>query len=111
MRYVLGFFLVVFLAAIAVFAVQNTQAVTVRFGDWSATAPFALVAVAAYPPGLVSGGSVVGFVRRSIREVSADTRSRLGPLARGQPARHAGPRSPLREPAMTPRLRISSLMA
>lgn len=76
MRYVFGLLLIVFLAAIAVFAVQNTQVVSVRFLNWSMSAPFALIAVAVYVLGMLSGGTVAGFLRRSIREVSAEPRSR-----------------------------------
>ncbi len=72
MKYVLGVLLIVFLAAIAVFSLQNTQSVKVQFLNWGVTAPFALLAVAIYVIGMLSGGSVVGFLRRSIREVSAE---------------------------------------
>jgi putative membrane protein len=70
MRFILGFFLLLFLAAIAVFALQNTQTVTVSFLNWSLTAPFALAAVAIYLLGMLSGWTVVSFLRRSIRQVS-----------------------------------------
>jgi len=72
MKYVLGLLLVVFLAAIAVFAIQNTQSVKVQFLNWGVTAPFALLAVVIYLIGMLSGGSVVSFLRRSIREVSTE---------------------------------------
>src|SRR5437763_1755115 len=45
MRYVLGLFLLVFLGAVAVFALQNTQTVAVRFLNWTLSAPLALMAV------------------------------------------------------------------
>jgi lipopolysaccharide assembly protein A len=69
MRYILGLILLVFLGAVGLFAFQNTQPVTVKFWDWSVTAPFALVAVGVYLLGMVSGWNVVAFVRSSINRV------------------------------------------
>jgi putative membrane protein len=72
MRMFLGVILLVFLGAVGVFALQNTQAITVQFITWSVTAPLAFLAVVIYLLGMLSGSSVVGFVRRSIRGVSSD---------------------------------------
>jgi putative membrane protein len=72
MRYLIGALLVLFLAAIAVFALQNINTVIVTFLNWKIEAPFAIVAVVIYLLGMVSGWSVVSFIRRSIRRVSAD---------------------------------------
>jgi uncharacterized integral membrane protein len=74
MRYVLAGILLPFLGAVGVFAVQNTQTVTARFLNWSLTAPLALMAVAIYLLGMLSGWTVVGFLRRSIRSVTAEPR-------------------------------------
>jgi uncharacterized integral membrane protein len=76
MRYVLGFILLVFLGAVGIFAVQNTQTVTVQFLNWSLTAPLALLAVGIYVLGMASGWNVVAFVRTSIRRVTAEPRPR-----------------------------------
>jgi putative membrane protein len=73
-RFLFGTILLVFLGAVALFAVQNTQEITVRFGNWGVTAPVALLAIAAYLVGMLSGWTVVGFVRSSIRRVTAETR-------------------------------------
>ena len=70
MRYLLAAMLVVFLGCLTVFAVQNTQQVTVRFLNWSLTAPFALLTVGVYLLGMISGWNVVAFLRQSIRGVS-----------------------------------------
>jgi lipopolysaccharide assembly protein A len=68
-----GLFLV-FLGAVGVFAVQNTLSVTVRFWTWEVTAPVALLIVAVYLLGMISGWTVVAFVRRSLRKVGEQPR-------------------------------------
>ncbi|WP_435017426.1 lipopolysaccharide assembly protein LapA domain-containing protein [Tundrisphaera sp. TA3] len=70
MRFIQVTVLLVFLMAIAVFAVQNNEAVAVKFLVWKATAPMALMIVTIYLFGMVSGGAVLGFIRRSIRKAS-----------------------------------------
>ena len=70
MRYVQAAILLVFLGAIGIFAVQNMQAITVSFVNWSITAPVAILAVAVYLLGMLTGWTVVAFLRRSIRRVS-----------------------------------------
>ena len=76
MRYLLAALLLVFLGSVTVFAVQNTQTVTVRFLNWGLTAPFAALAVGVYLLGMISGWNVVAFLRRSIRGVSYEPRER-----------------------------------
>lgn len=71
MRFLLGLILLTFLGVVGLFAVQNTQPITVKFWDWSATAPVALLAVGVYLLGMVSGWSVVAFLRASIRRVTS----------------------------------------
>ena len=75
MRTFLGLVLVAFLAVIGVFAVQNMQSVVVRFATWTLTAPVAFVVVAVYLIGMVSGWTVIGFLRRSFNRVTAEPRS------------------------------------
>jgi lipopolysaccharide assembly protein A len=74
MRTILGILLLAFLGAVAVFAVQNIQVVQVRFGNWSLAAPLALTVVASYLLGMVTGWTVVAFVRLSYRRVMAPPR-------------------------------------
>jgi len=74
MRYILAFILLVFLGAVGIFAVQNTQTVTVRFLQWGMTGPLAALTVVTYLVGMVSGWNVVAFLRRSIRQVTSETR-------------------------------------
>ena len=74
MRYFLGFVLLIFLGALAVFALQNTQLVAIRFLNWSVSAPFALLAVLLYLLGMLTGWTVLSFLKRSIRRVQAESR-------------------------------------
>jgi uncharacterized integral membrane protein len=76
MRYLVAAILIAFLALVVAFAVQNTQAVTVRLLSVSATLPLALLAVVLYLAGMLTGGSVVSFVRHSISRVRAESRAR-----------------------------------
>ena len=71
MRFIQGVLLLIFLGAVAIFAFQNNQTYEVEFLKWK-TVPIsiALVSVAAYLLGMLSGWTVVAFVRRSIRKVS-----------------------------------------
>jgi uncharacterized integral membrane protein len=75
MRLIQAMLLLAFLGAIIVFALQNTQVVTVRFLNWSADAPLAFASVAVYLLGMLSGWTVVGFMRRSIRDVTERPRA------------------------------------
>ncbi len=70
MRFIQAVLLLIFLGAIGLFAVQNTEAVTVTFWTWKTTGPIALLAIAAYLLGMLSGWTVVSFVRRSLHKVS-----------------------------------------
>ena len=74
MRYVLGLMLLVFLGAVAVFAMQNGETITVRFGNWQQTTTVAFLVVGVYFLGMVSGWSVVGFLRSSFHGVTAPPR-------------------------------------
>jgi putative membrane protein len=76
MRSILAIILLAFLVTIGIFAVQNTQAVEVRFLNWILNAPFALLAIGIYLAGMLSGGSVVAFLRRSIARVASPPSSR-----------------------------------
>jgi uncharacterized integral membrane protein len=75
MRYIYGFVLLMFLAAVGIFAVQNMQTVTVSFLGYKAEAPFALLAVGIYLLGMLTGWTVVGFVRSTLHRVRAEPRN------------------------------------
>jgi lipopolysaccharide assembly protein A len=70
MRFVQAVILLTFLMAVGLFAVQNTATITVRFLNWGVTAPLALLTVAIYLVGMLTGWTVVAFMGRSIRRVS-----------------------------------------
>jgi uncharacterized integral membrane protein len=55
-----------FLAAIIIFAAQNSGAITVSFLGFSATAPLALLAVIIYVLGMLTGSSLLALLRRSL---------------------------------------------
>ena len=74
MRVIQGVLLLIFLAIIGLFAIQNTRSVTVGFWTWEVTAPVAIVVVAVYLIGMLSGWTVVAFVRRSLRKVGEQPR-------------------------------------
>jgi predicted ribosomally synthesized peptide with SipW-like signal peptide len=70
MRFLCFVFLVLFLAAVGVFAYFNQQDVTLQVFNWTVTASVALVIGVAYLLGMLSGWTVYGMLRRSLREVS-----------------------------------------
>jgi lipopolysaccharide assembly protein A len=76
MRFINAVLLLTFLAALAIFAVQNTQTVTVRFLNWALSAPLALLSLVLYFVGMLSGWNVVSFLRRSIHRVSEESHAR-----------------------------------
>ena len=75
MRYILGALLLIFLGTIGIFALENLRPVTVQFLTKSVELPFAFLAVAIYVLGMLSGWSVVSFLKHSIRRVRADSGS------------------------------------
>ena len=70
MRYLQALLFLAILAAIGVFAVQNTGIVTVSFLSWNLSQPLAMLAVAIYFLGMLSGWTVVAFMRRSLHQVT-----------------------------------------
>jgi uncharacterized membrane protein YciS (DUF1049 family) len=70
MRFVYLFILLIVLAAVVIFAVQNNEAVTLHYLDRSVTSSLALLIAAVYLLGMVSGWTVVGILRRSLRRVT-----------------------------------------
>jgi uncharacterized integral membrane protein len=74
MRFIQAVLLLAFLGTIAVFALQNTQVVTVQLLNWSVSSPVALTVIAGYVLGMVTGWTVVAFVGRSIRRIRESDR-------------------------------------
>lgn len=69
MKAIQAILLLLFLGAIGVFAVQNTGGITVRFLEYGMTSSLALVVVAVYLLGMLTGWVVVAFLTRSVRQV------------------------------------------
>jgi putative membrane protein len=67
MRSVYLVFLLLVLAAVVVFALQNNDTVTLEFLDRSITCALPLLIVIVYLLGMVSGWTVIGLLRRSLR--------------------------------------------
>lgn len=76
MRFILGVILLIFLGAVGAFAVQNNQPVRLEFLNWRLNTTQALLTIAVYFLGMLSGWNVVAFVRRSINTVTTEPRSR-----------------------------------
>jgi lipopolysaccharide assembly protein A len=70
MRFIQAVAFLAFLLAIGIFAAQNTDVITVNFLTWKLAQPVALVTVAVYLLGMLSGWAVVAFIRRSLRGVT-----------------------------------------
>jgi uncharacterized integral membrane protein len=71
MRAFYGILLVLFVAAVVVFAVQNNEDIALNYFNYKDTLPLAAVVGAVYLLGMLSGWTVVGFVRRSIHSMTA----------------------------------------
>jgi lipopolysaccharide assembly protein A len=70
MRLIQAVAFLAFLGVLGLFALQNTSVITVSFWKWTLTGPVAILALAVYILGMVSGWTVFAFVQRSIRRVS-----------------------------------------
>ena len=70
MRMFYGFILVVLLAAVGLFALQNRGEVTLNYLDRTLKTSLAVLIGATYVIGMITGWTVLGFLRRSIHRVS-----------------------------------------
>jgi lipopolysaccharide assembly protein A len=70
MRVICLVILLIMLAAVVVFAAQNNEAVTLRYLDRSVSTTLPLLIAAVYLLGMLSGWTVVGFLKRSLRRVT-----------------------------------------
>jgi hypothetical protein len=66
MRFLCFLFLLAFGGAVAAFAYENQQDITLHFLQWSWAVNVPLVLGATYLLGMLSGWTVVGMLRRSI---------------------------------------------
>ena len=70
MRWVYLVLLLVIVAVIVVFIVQNRENQTVNFLNQKFEAPLSLFFIAVYFLGMWSGGTVVGFIKRAYRHAT-----------------------------------------
>jgi putative membrane protein len=59
--------IVLFAAAILVFAIQNLEVVTMSFLGFSVRAPVAILVAVVYLLGAVTGGSLFALLRKSVK--------------------------------------------
>jgi len=74
MRFVQAVIFLAFLMTIGIFAVQNRDTITVNFLAWNLSQPVAIVTVAAYILGMLSGWTVMAFARGAFRGATARPR-------------------------------------
>jgi len=74
MRYIQAVIFLIFLAAIGVFALQNRDVITVNFLTWNLSEPVAFVTFVVYVLGMLSGWTVMAFVRGSFRRITEHPR-------------------------------------
>lgn len=70
MRFLYFLILVVIGAAVAVFAVQNSENVTLHYLDRQVSSSLALLIGVVYLLGMLSGWTVVGLLKRSLQRVT-----------------------------------------
>jgi uncharacterized membrane protein YciS (DUF1049 family) len=70
MRMIYGLILLILVIAVAVFALQNNEPVTLRYIDRSASYPLSMLVGVVYLLGMVSGWTVIGIFRRSLARVT-----------------------------------------
>lgn len=70
MRFVYFFLLLIVVAAVVIFAVQNNETVTLQYLDRSVSSSLPLLITVVYLLGMVSGWTVVGFLKRSLQRVT-----------------------------------------
>jgi lipopolysaccharide assembly protein A len=70
MRFLSFLFLLAFAGAVALFAWQNQQELTLTFLDWTVDAPMSLIIGAAFVLGMLSGWSLLRLVRRSVHRTA-----------------------------------------
>jgi uncharacterized integral membrane protein len=71
MRWLYLAIVIVIVAAVLIFALQNLGVVTMSFLGFSLRAPLAILAAVVYVLGAFTGGSLFGLLRHSLRESKA----------------------------------------
>jgi len=72
MRYLQALLFLAFLFAIGAFAVQNKEVITVSFLTWRISQPIAILSIIVYVLGMLSGWTVLAFLKRSYRGATAN---------------------------------------
>jgi lipopolysaccharide assembly protein A len=76
MRWVYLIIIIVFVAALVIFGIQNLQTATMSFLGFSVSAPLVVLAVVVYVLGAITGGSLYALLRKSVRESRAGRSAR-----------------------------------
>ena len=69
MRWIYLAVIILFVAAVTIFAVQNFEIVTMSFLGFNARVPLALLVAVVYLLGAATGGSLYALLRRSYEEL------------------------------------------
>ena len=69
MRVLLSILLFIFVIALVTFILQNVTNVPITFLGWKREAPMSVLALGLYFLGMLSGWTVVGFLKKSIRSI------------------------------------------
>ena len=67
MRWVHLAIVILFVAAILIFAIQNHETVTMTFLGFSVRAPIAVLTIGVYVLGAITGSSLFALIRRSVK--------------------------------------------
>jgi putative membrane protein len=70
MRLITATIFLAFVATIGIFAVQNRDVITVNFLAWNLSQPVAILIVAVYILGMLSGWTVLTFARGTFRRAT-----------------------------------------
>ena len=70
MRFFYFLLLLLFIAAVTVFAVQNKEPVAIKYLDRTDSYPMAGIVGVVYALGMLTGWTIVGILRRSLRRIS-----------------------------------------
>jgi len=70
MRLIYFLLLVLFLAAVTVFVLQNKDDITIEYLNRSASLPLPAVVGGAYLLGMLTGWTVVGLIKRSFQRIT-----------------------------------------
>jgi putative membrane protein len=70
MRFIYGVVLLALLVCVTLFVLQNRTDVTLKYLDRTLTTSVAMLVTAVYVLGMITGWTVLGFLRRSVHRVS-----------------------------------------